>query len=98
MRIAITGCTGRIGRCLTALALQQNHEITGFDQTDPPNDLAFLSHPSFRFFKADLQDYDTVLERLRGCDAVIQLAAFPSAGDYSAKIHNKCAASGSCSV
>lgn len=78
MKVAITGCTGNVGRCVVALALEQGHAVIGIDRTAPVEELG----QHFAFVQADLREYNAALDALRGCDAVVQLAAFPNAGDY----------------
>lgn len=88
MKIAVTGCNGSVGRRIVACALLQGHDIVGIDHTDPPTSLD-ASNPRFAYVQADLQDYQTTLQALDGCEGVVHLAAFPNPTDYVAKTHNR---------
>ncbi|TFK49915.1 NAD(P)-binding protein [Heliocybe sulcata] len=83
MKIAVTGCCGRIGRRVVLAALKEGHTIIGVDSAGltaaPPEEpeLDFTANPAFTFHNVDVRDYDQVVGALRGCDAVIQLAGQP---------------------
>ncbi|KAF6757072.1 hypothetical protein DFP72DRAFT_891700 [Ephemerocybe angulata] len=87
MKIAVTGCNGRVGRPTVKLALLQGHEVVGIDTSTPPEDCASQSE-KYTFYTADLTNFDTTLEVLKGCDAVIHLAGAPGPGDYKVDTHN----------
>jgi len=98
MKIAITGCNGRVGRFTVKAALKHGHEVLGIDVSAAckvdPNDpssgplIDFTQHPNFTFRAADLSNYDTVVDLLRGSDAVIHLAGMPNPGDMKVEAHN----------
>ena len=104
MRIAVTGCNGRVGQPVVRCALRLGHEVVGIDVSESPPvstnadseanntsaTVSYFNNPKFTFIKADLREYDVALKCLQGCDAVIQLAAFPHPKDYIAITHNKC--------
>ena len=79
MRIAITGGSGRIGRAVVDRALAQGHGVVNIDRTPPPED---ISHPEVPFIQTDIGDYDAFERAMRGCDALIHLAAIPSPGRH----------------
>jgi nucleoside-diphosphate-sugar epimerase len=84
MHIAITGGSGRIGRATATLALQEGHQVTTIDRAPPPADAPNTAH-----LEADLADYDALERVLRGCDALIHLAAIPAPGSHPDHIvHN----------
>ncbi|KDR76364.1 hypothetical protein GALMADRAFT_247805 [Galerina marginata CBS 339.88] len=87
MKLAITGCSGRVGRRVVKLALEHGHTVVGIDLVQPVQD-PWLSNPHYSFKQADLLDYDIVLNVLAGCEAVISLAAYPDPVDYKVKAHN----------
>jgi nucleoside-diphosphate-sugar epimerase len=77
MHIAITGATGRIGRAVVALAIEQGHTVTAIDRKPPEEPLAGGS-----FVEADVADYEALERALRGAEALIHLAAIPSPGHH----------------
>jgi UDP-glucose 4-epimerase len=86
MRIAITGGSGRVGRAVIGLALSQGHSVVSVDRTPPAQDTA---QPNITFIQADITDYRDFEQALRGCQALVHLAAIPSPGghpDY--EVHN----------
>jgi nucleoside-diphosphate-sugar epimerase len=78
MRIAITGGSGGVGRAVVAEALKRGHEVVSIDRVlpDPAKDDAV------RFVAADVTDYDTLRDAMRGCEGLIHLAAIPSPGNH----------------
>lgn len=87
MKLAITGCNGRVGKRVVALALKRGYTVVGIDHTPEPANATI--NPRFSFLQVDLRDYDQTLKALRGYEGVIQLAAFPNPGDYAAVVHNR---------
>jgi UDP-glucose 4-epimerase len=85
MKIAVTGGNGRIGRAIVEMALTQGHEAVSIDQTPPPKiDQAHLS-----FIQANLTDYEEFVQAIRGCDALIHMAAIPAPGHHpDHQVHN----------
>ena len=85
MRIAITGGNGTVGRGIVEMALAQGNEVVSIDQSPPPN----IKQDHFSFIRADLTDYKRFVQAIRGCDALIHMAAIPAPGhhpDY--QVHN----------
>jgi len=82
MRIAVTGCTGRIGRVITEMALNQGHTVVGLDRLRPDPALMPIAaaHPQFSFHQVEMSEYAAVENALRGCDALIHMAAIPAPG------------------
>lgn len=92
MRIAVTGAGGLFGEAVTRAALDDGHTVVGLDRpgvTGPVTDEAFLG------VDLDLTDYPAVSEAVRGCDAIIHLAAFnsPRVAPEPAVHHNNVVAS-----
>jgi len=77
MQIAITGATGMIGRAVVALALEQGHSVIAIDRNPPQEPLT-----DARFIQADVADYETLEQALRGAEALIHLAAIPAPGNH----------------
>ena len=73
MKIALTGGSGRIGLAITEQALARGDSIVSIDRVGPPQ-----RHESVRYVRAEMSDYDALLEAFAGCDAMIHMAAIPS--------------------
>ncbi len=79
--ILITGGAGYIGSLLTAACLRAGHDVTVLDSLLFGGDslLPFLSHPRFRFVKADVTEPRALRDAIRSDgripDAVVHLAA-----------------------
>lgn len=86
MKLAVTGCTGRVGQRVVIAALKQGHAVVGIDVA--PKDLEFSTNLSFSFIQADLLEYEAARDAFQGCDAIVQLAACSNPGDYVANTHN----------
>lgn len=84
MEIAVTGGNGRLGRVVIERLLKAGHRVRSLDRAAPVVDpAAGLPAPAvqpgenLRVHDADLNDLPGLTELLRGCEAVIHLAAFP---------------------
>lgn len=75
MLIAITGCEGDVGSELCKVVQEAGHSIRGIDAVESKQ----RSTETATFLKADLTNWDEVLEVLKGCDAVITAAGIPNA-------------------
>jgi UDP-glucose 4-epimerase len=73
MHIAVTGGSGRVGRAVVELALAEGHRVVSIDRTASP-----AERPGCTFVAADIASYDDLLQALRGCDALVHLAAIPT--------------------
>ena len=80
MRVLVTGGTGRIGKATTDRLLQNGWEVRVLDLADG------VEIAGAEYVQANILDYDALLKQVRGCDAVIHLAAIPS--PYSAPGHD----------
>ena len=86
MRIAITGGTGRIGRAVIELALTQGHNVVNIDRA-PPQESTDASNVAF--IQVDITQYAEFEQALRGCEALIHLAAIPAPGHHpDHEVHN----------
>src|SRR4051794_13326388 len=86
MRIAVTGGSGLIGRGLIELGLRQGHALVNIDRTAPPAGTPAAEVP---FRQADVTDYGAVERALRGCEALVHLAAIPKPFDRpDHEVHN----------
>ncbi len=85
MRIAITGSSGRVGRAVVDLAVEQGHALVCIDRVPPPADV----RQEVTFYPADITDYAGFLGAMRGCDTLVHLAAIPGPfGDPDQVVHN----------
>ena len=77
MRIAVTGGSGELGRVLVASLLEQGHAVVSIDRSLPS---APPRRPdqSAQYLVADIRDFGEFIASIRGCDALIHLAAHRS--------------------
>jgi len=85
MKIAVTGGTGSVGRAVVAMALTDGHEVVNIDQTPPPHN----TQSNVSFLQVDLTNYEAFVQAIRGCDALIHMAAIPAPGRHpDHQVHN----------
>lgn len=75
----ITGVAGFIGSNLAEALLGRGYQVIGLDnlsQSTMDNLAACLSHPHFRFVRADIRDADAVTHASEGCEVLVHLAAY----------------------
>ena len=70
MRIAVTGGNGDMGRDLIPYLLEQNHAVVSIDRVFPTTNI-----PGVNFLMADTRDFGQFIASIRGCEALIHLAA-----------------------
>lgn len=70
MRIAVTGGNGDLGRNLIPYLLEQSHTVVSIDRALPATYM-----PGADFLIADTRDFGQFAASIRGCDALIHLAA-----------------------
>jgi UDP-glucose 4-epimerase len=86
MQIAITGGSGRIGRAVIELALSHGHSVVSVDRAPPAHGAV---QPGVTHVQAEIADYPAFEQALRGCDALVHLAAIPSPrGHPDYVVHN----------
>lgn len=84
MRIAVTGGSGRVGSAVIALAREQGHQVVSIDRTPAETEAEDVP-----FVAVDMTHYDKFEAALRGCDALVHLAAYPSPmGHPPYEVHN----------
>jgi|SRR5579859_977337 len=77
MQIAVTGASGELGRALVPYLLERGHSVISLDRAMPS--VSFVPGTgSARAVVTDLTDFGQVVSGLRGCEAVIHLAAHRS--------------------
>lgn len=69
MYIAVTGSEGAVGRIVVATAARQGHRIRRIDRVTATKQETIDQLP-LEYVEANLSDYDSALQALRGCDAV----------------------------
>ena len=89
MKLAITGCSGKVGRVVVREALKRGHTVVGIDRVTLVD---WTKSNTFVFIQTDLENFDAALNALKGCDGVIHLAAIPNPTDYKVASHNRSAA------
>ncbi len=72
MKVLVTGANGLIGAVTVSYLLERGYEVRAVDLTEETklNDVEYAD--------CDIRDYDAVRKQVRGCDAVVHLAALPS--------------------
>ena len=86
MRIAVTGGSGRIGHAVVQLALSQGHSVVSIDRSLPAEGAAGVD---VTFVQVDMTEYADVEQAVRGCDALVHMAAIPSPwGQPDHVVHN----------
>ncbi|HNP71539.1 MAG TPA: NAD(P)-dependent oxidoreductase [Kouleothrix sp.] len=79
MRIAVTGGSGDLGRNLVAYLLEQGHAVVSIDRALPPMPTTWPARRA-EHMVADTRDFGQIVAAIRGCDALIHLAAHRSPG------------------
>jgi len=81
MKILITGADGFIGSHLTEALVRAGHDVKAFVLYNSFNSWGWLDRcaddikDKFEVFSGDIRDTNGVREAVKGCDAVIHLAA-----------------------
>jgi UDP-glucose 4-epimerase len=70
MKIAVTGGNGDMGRSLIPYLIEQGHSITSIDRALPAEYTPGVSH-----LIADTSDFGQFVAGIRGCEALVHLAA-----------------------
>lgn len=78
MKIAITGARGTVGQHVVKACLDAGYSVVQIDRTEAEGD----DNPKSEHRTANISDdYKATLDSLKGCDAVIHLAAIPDPVD-----------------
>ena len=77
MKIAVTGGNGDMGRHLIPYLLEQNHTVVSIDRTVASTFPATYT-PGLDSMVADTRNFGELVGCLRGCDALVHLAAIRS--------------------
>jgi nucleoside-diphosphate-sugar epimerase len=85
MRIALTGGSGLVGSEIIRQALMDGHEVVSIDRVEPRSPLP----EGVEFRKASITDYQAFEDAMRGCDALIHMAAYPTPLEHpDYEVHN----------
>ncbi len=78
-KVLVTGAGGFIGSHLTELLVQEGFDVTAFVRYNSKNNWGWLEESKFKneinVVTGDIRDYDSVLNSLKGNEAVFHLAA-----------------------
>ena len=74
MRVLVTGGAGRVGRATTERLVKNGWDVRVIGLEEG------MDAPGVEFVKCDIMNYDEVREQMRGCHAVVHLAAIASPG------------------
>ena len=80
MRIAITGSTGRVGSAIVDMALADGHSLVCIDRVAPAEEVE--QPPNATFVEAEISDYDALVSAMRGCEALVHMAAIAAPGHH----------------
>ena len=78
LKIAIIGAAGIVGTAVSQTALDQGHTVLALDRPLHGN---IESRAGYEYRPFNALDYGTMKEVLRGCDALVHLAAVYNAHD-----------------
>ena len=78
-KIIITGATGFIGSHLAELCVEKGFNVVAFDRYNSNNDWGWLENSRYKkdmeIILGDVRDYDSISKSIKGCKAVLHLAA-----------------------
>ena len=78
-KVLITGATGFIGSHLVELFVEQGFQVVAFDRYNPNNHWGWLENSKYKneieVILGDVRDYDSISKAIKGCSAVLHLAA-----------------------
>lgn len=83
-RVLVTGVAGMVGSHLLDELLERGYEVIGIDNLSYgklENIKHQISHPSFKFYKVDILDFDTLKILGRDVDIIVHLAAVKKIGE-----------------
>ena len=79
MKIAVTGGSGRVGGAVISMALKRGDSVVSIDRVHPADQEA---QSNLTYVQADITDYAAFESALRGCDALVHMAAIPAPGSH----------------
>ncbi|MDA1280419.1 MAG: NAD(P)-dependent oxidoreductase [Chloroflexi bacterium] len=75
--VFVTGSTGRAGQYIVKDLLDHGYEVVGVDK-NPPGGTSAIRAADYTFKIVDVTDFGQVLSAMKGCDAIIHMAAIPN--------------------
>lgn len=83
LTIAVTGAGGTIGQGVTLAALKEGHSVVAIDKSPSGQELELHEDQKnrFEYRSADLTNYDAFKTALKGCNAIVHLAAVYNLSD-----------------
>lgn len=87
--ILLTGATGYVGGRLLPVLEDKGYQIRCLSKN--PENIAYVKSKNITVFKADLLDYETTFEALKGIDTAIYLVHALRSKEHFEEIENKCA-------
>ena len=75
--VFVTGSTGRAGHYIVKDLVENGYDVIGVDQ-NPPDSTDAVQSQGYTFKTVDVTDFGQVLSSMKGCDAVIHMAAIPN--------------------
>ncbi|MDE1767807.1 MAG: NAD(P)-dependent oxidoreductase [Candidatus Micrarchaeota archaeon] len=81
-KLAITGCSGFIGRNAVSYALKHGYHVVGIDIN-----LLDIEHKNLVFIKGDINNKKLLEKAIKGCNYVLHLAAATSLPDFQYDLH-----------
>ncbi|HIF72672.1 MAG TPA: NAD(P)-dependent oxidoreductase [Dehalococcoidia bacterium] len=75
--VFVTGSTGRAGEYIIKDLLENGYDVVGVDK-NPPGGTNAQRSQGYTFKTVDVTDYGQVISAMKGCDAVIHMAAIPN--------------------
>ena len=72
MKVLVTGGNGLIGTATVRYLQEHGHEVRSIDISEGSE----ITDIDYRV--CDIRDYDAVRKQVRGCEAIVHLAALPS--------------------
>jgi UDP-glucose 4-epimerase len=79
MKIAVTGGVGSVGKAIVEMASEQGHDVVCIDRVLPKDE---TRRAGVTYLTAEIADYDVMVNSIRGCDALIHMAAIPAPGRH----------------
>lgn len=75
--VFVTGSTGRAGTYIVRDLLAHDYDVVGVD-TKPPGGSTAIRSQTYTFKIVDVTDFGQVVSAMKGCEAVIHMAAIPN--------------------
>lgn len=86
-KVLVIGCAGYLGSVLSHMLVSRGFLVNGLDKLMYGNDglKGLADNDNFTFFEGDIRDVRVLMDAVKGCDAVVHLAAI--VGDPACKLN-----------